>query len=218
MNKYIDHTLLKANATKAELIKLCDEAKAYDFKAVCVNPANVLLVKKALTNSDVLVCTVIGFPLGANTTNIKVLEAKEAIENGADEIDMVINIGKLLDHDYDYVLTELKALRAATVNKTLKVIIETSYLSKELIVEVSKLCVAAKVDFVKTSTGYSDAGANVDDVKLIKSIVLDKAEIKASGGIRNSEDFKRMLEAGASRIGTSSGIALVSDKEVLGNY
>lgn len=218
MNKYIDHTLLKANATKAELIKLCDEAKAYDFKAVCVNPANVLLVKEALTNSAVLVCTVIGFPLGANTTNIKVLEAKEAIENGADEIDMVINIGKLLDHDYDYVLTELKALRAATVNKTLKVIIETSYLSKELIVEVSKLCVAAKVDFVKTSTGYSDAGANVDDVKLIKSIVLDKAEIKASGGIRNSEDFKRMLEAGASRIGTSSGIALVNDKEVLGNY
>lgn len=218
MNKYIDHTLLKANATKKELIKLCDEAKQYDFKAVCVNPANVVLVKEALVNSDVLVCTVIGFPLGANTTHTKVLEAQEAIENGADEIDMVINIGKLLDHDYDYVLAELKALRAATANKTLKVIIETSYLSKDLIAEVSKLCVEAEVDFVKTSTGYSDAGANVDDVKLIKSIVLDKAEIKASGGIRNSEDFKKMLEAGASRIGTSSGIALVSDQEVVGNY
>ncbi len=218
MNKYIDHTLLKANATKFDIIKLCDEAIEYDFKSVCVNPANVKLAKSRLENSDVLVCSVIGFPLGANTTNIKVLEAKEAIENGASEIDMVINIGKLIEEDFDYVLNEIKAIREASKDIILKVIIETSYLTKELIVEVSKLCIEAKADFIKTSTGYSDTGAKIEDIELIKSIALDKALIKASGGIRSSEDFKAMINAGANRIGTSSGIALINNLEVKSNY
>lgn len=210
MNKYIDHTLLKADAKEAEIAKLCDEAKEYDFKAVCINPSWIEFSKKQLENSDVLVCTVIGFPLGANTTEVKVFEAKDALSKGADEIDMVINIGKLKDGDHDYVLNEIKEIKKAVKDNTLKVIIETALLSDEEISAVSKLCVKANADFVKTSTGFSTSGASVRVVRIIKAAVGDDALIKAAGGVRSNDDLKKMVEAGANRIGTSSGTKLMS--------
>lgn len=209
MNKYIDHTLLKADAKEAEIAKLCDEAKEYDFKAVCINPSWIEFSKKQLENSDVLVCTVIGFPLGANTTEVKVFEAKDALSKGADEIDMVINIGKLKDGDHDYVLNEIKEIKKAVKDNTLKVIIETALLSDEEISAVSKLCVKANADFVKTSTGFSTSGASVRVVRIIKAAVGDDALIKAAGGVRSNDDLKKMVEAGANRIGTSSGTKLM---------
>lgn len=210
MNKYIDHTLLKADAKKAEIKQLCSEAIDYDFKAVCVNPSWIEFCKKELEKSDVLVCTVIGFPLGANTTEVKVFETKDAISKGADEIDMVINIGKLKDQDYTYVLEDIKAVVEAATDKTVKVIIETALLSDEEIVKVSNLCVEAKADFVKTSTGFSTSGANVRVVELIKQTVGDQALIKAAGGVRSEDDLKAMIKVGANRIGTSSGTKLIS--------
>ncbi|NLC54425.1 MAG: deoxyribose-phosphate aldolase [Erysipelothrix sp.] len=209
MNKYIDHTLLKPEATEAEISVLCKEAIDYDFKAVCVNPAWITFCKNQLKASDVLVCTVVGFPLGANTTETKVFETKDAILKGADEIDMVINIGKLKDQDYDYVLNDIKAVRAASKDKTLKVIIETALLSDAEIRKVSKLCVEAKADFVKTSTGFSTSGANIRVVEIIKKTVGDDALIKAAGGVRSQADLKAMIAAGANRIGTSSGTKLI---------
>lgn len=213
MNKYIDHTLLKAEATKAEIKQLCSEAIDYDFKAVCVNPSWIKFCKNKLLESDVLVCTVIGFPLGANTTEVKVFETKDAISKGADEIDMVINIGRLKDQDYNYVLEDIKAVVAAAGDKTVKVIIETALLSDEEIIKVSNLCVEAKADFVKTSTGFSTSGANVRVVELIKQTVGDKALIKAAGGVRSGDDLKAMIKVGANRIGTSSGTKLISKKQ-----
>lgn len=213
MNKYIDHTLLKAEATKAEIKQLCNEAIDYDFKAVCVNPSWIKFCKNKLLESDVLVCTVIGFPLGANTTEVKVFETKDAISKGADEIDMVINIGRLKDQDYNYVLEDIKAVVAAAGDKTVKVIIETALLSDEEIIKVSNLCVEAKADFVKTSTGFSTSGANVRVVELIKQTVGDKALIKAAGGVRSGDDLKAMIKVGANRIGTSSGTKLISKKQ-----
>lgn len=209
MNKYIDHTLLKADSTLSEIEVLCDEAKDYNFKAVCVNPSWIRTCKKALESSDVLVCTVIGFPLGSNTTEVKVFETKDAISKGADEIDMVINIGRLKDQDYDYVLNDIKAVVDAAGDKTVKVIIETALLSDEEIVKVSNLCVEAKANFVKTSTGFSTSGANVRVVEIIKDTVGDQALIKAAGGVRNKDDLKAMIKAGANRIGTSSGTKLM---------
>lgn len=209
MNKYIDHTLLKADAKSSEIETLCQEAMAYNFKAVCVNPSHIEFCKKALQRSDVLVCTVIGFPLGANTTETKVFETKDAILKGADEIDMVINIGKLKDQDYDYVLNDIKAVVNAAQGNTVKVIIETALLSDEEIVKVSNLCIEAKADFVKTSTGFSTSGASVRIVKLIKDTVKDLALIKAAGGVRSEDDLKAMIAAGANRIGTSSGTKLI---------
>lgn len=209
MNKYIDHTLLKADAKSSEIKTLCQEAMAYNFKAVCVNPSHIEFCKKALQTSDVLVCTVIGFPLGANTTETKVFETKDAILKGADEIDMVINIGKLKDQDYDYVLNDIKAVVNAAQGNTVKVIIETALLSDEEIVKVSNLCIEAKADFVKTSTGFSTSGASVRIVKLIKDTVKDLALIKAAGGVRSEDDLKAMIAAGANRIGTSSGTKLI---------
>lgn len=218
MNKYIDHTLLKADTTKDQIKVLCDEAIKHDFKAVCVNPSFVSYCKELLKNSDVLVCTVVGFPLGATTSNTKAFETVEAIENGADEIDMVINIGRLKDQDYDYVLEDIKAVRQATGNKVLKVIIETALLSEAEIKKVSELCLLANVDFVKTSTGFSTRGATLEDVKLIKSVVKDEALIKAAGGVRTPEDLVKMIEAGAHRIGTSSGVSLVQGNKNEGTY
>ncbi len=212
MNKYIDHTLLKADAQKAEIKQLCSEAVDYNFKAVCVNPSWVEFCKSELKQSDVLVCTVIGFPLGANTTEVKVFETKDAITKGADEIDMVINIGRLKDQDYDYVLKDIKAVVAAAGDKTVKVIIETALLSDEEIIKVSNLCVEAKAAFVKTSTGFSTSGANVRVVDLIKQTVGDKALIKAAGGVRSEDDLKAMIKVGANRIGTSSGTKLITKK------
>ena len=209
LNKYIDHTYLKAMGGKAVIEKLCAEAREYDFKSVCVNPCNVALAKKLLEGSDVLVCTVVGFPLGQNTTATKLFETKEAIENGAREIDMVINVAKLKDQDYDYVKNEIKVLKDACGSLTLKVIIETCYLTKDEIRKVSELALEAGADFVKTSTGFGTGGALVEDVAIMKSIVGNKAYVKASGGVKTHADAMKMIEAGADRIGTSNGIDIM---------
>ncbi|MCR5564715.1 MAG: deoxyribose-phosphate aldolase [Gammaproteobacteria bacterium] len=209
LNKYIDHTYLKAMGGKEVIEKLCAEAREYDFKSVCVNPCNVALAKKLLEGSDVLVCTVIGFPLGQNTTATKLFETKEAIENGAREIDMVINVAKLKDQDYDYVKNEIKVLKDACGSLTLKVIIETCYLTKDEIRKVSELALEAGADFVKTSTGFGTGGALVEDVAIMKSVVGNKAHVKASGGVKTYADAMKMIEAGADRIGTSNGIDIM---------
>lgn len=209
LNKLIDHTLLKPEATKAQIEKLCGEAKEYDFKSVCVNPYYVKYAKELLKGSDVLVCTVIGFPLGQNTTEIKVAETKDAIKNGADEIDMVINIGALKSKDEDYVLNEIKEIRNACKGKTLKVIIETCLLTDEEKITACKLSKEAGADFVKTSTGFSTHGATVEDVKLMRETVGEDMGVKASGGIRDRETALKMVEAGATRLGVSAGVEIV---------
>ena len=208
--KLIDHTLLKADAKKEDIIKLCKEAKDYGFKIVCIQPSYVSLAKEELKDSDVEICTVIGFPLGQNTTSVKVFEAIDAINNGADEIDMVINISKLKDHDDEYVTNEIKAIKKAINNHVLKVIIETCLLTDEEKERACKCVIDAKAEFVKTSTGFSIHGATVEDVKLLKDCVKDKALVKAAGGVRSKDDLIKMVEAGASRIGTSSGTKLVA--------
>ncbi len=217
LNKLIDHTYLKAFGTKNEINKLIEEAKEYDFKSVCVNPFWVEHSSKLLHGTDVLVCTVIGFPLGANTIATKVFETKNAVENGADEIDMVLNIGKVKEQDFDYIYQEVKAVRDACPNKTLKVILETCYLTKEEIKLASVASINALADFVKTSTGFGTGGAKVEDVKIMKKVAKNK-EVKASGGVRSKEDVEKMLEAGATRIGTSSGISLVKGETVTSDY
>ena len=213
LSKYIDHTLLKADASLEAIKKLCDEAKEYDFKSVCVNTCNIEFCKKQLEGSDVLVCCVVGFPLGAMSTQAKVFETKNAIELGADEVDMVINIGRLKDKDYDYVTNEIKQIKNACGDKTLKVIIETCLLSDEEKVEACKCILEAKADFVKTSTGFSTSGATFEDVKLLKDTVKDKCLIKAAGGVKTKDDFMKMIELGANRIGTSSGTKLIEKGE-----
>lgn len=209
LNKLIDHTLLKPEATKAQIEKLCGEAAEYDFKSVCVNPYYVKYAKELLKESDVLVCTVIGFPLGQNTTAIKVSETKDAIQNGADEIDMVINIGALKSKDGDYVLNEIKEIRNACKGKTLKVIIETCLLTDEEKITACKLSKEAGADFVKTSTGFSTHGATVEDVKSMRETVGEDMGVKASGGIRDRETALKMVEAGATRLGVSAGVEIV---------
>ena len=208
-NKLIDNTLLKADATKEQIIALCEESKKYDFKSVCINPDFISLAKEILKGSDVLICTVIGFPLGSMTTKAKAFEAKDAIEEGADEIDMVINISALKDKNYGYVLNDIKAVREATKGHTLKVILECCLLTKEEIVKACELCVEAKVDFVKTSTGFSLWGAKVEDVKLMRETVGPEMGVKAAGGVRTHEEMLEMVKNGATRIGTSSGAKLM---------
>ena len=208
LSKYIDHTLLKAYAKEQDIYYLCEEAKEYDFKSVCVNPDFVSYAKNLLKDTDVLVCTVIGFPLGANTTKVKVFEAVDAINNGADEIDMVINISKAKDQDFDYIYEEIKQVKEAIKDHTLKVIIETCYLTEDEIKNVSLMVKKANANFVKTSTGFGTGGATVENVKLIKEVV-GNFDIKASGGIKTKEDFNKMIEAGATRIGTSNGNNLI---------
>ncbi|MCM1259690.1 MAG: deoxyribose-phosphate aldolase [Prevotella sp.] len=211
INKFIDHTLLKASATDQDIQKLCSEAIQYDFKSVCVNPAYVNLASKLLENTDVLVCTVIGFPLGANTKEIKALEAMDAIRNGADEIDMVINIGKAKAHDYAYIEEEIKMVVAASAGKTTKVIIETCYLTDE---EKVACCLAAKnahATFVKTSTGFGTGGATPEDIHLMREAVGPEMGVKASGGVRTLQDLEVMVENGATRIGASSGVAIMQN-------
>lgn len=213
MNKYIDHTNLKATATDGDIIKLCNEAKTYDFKSVCVNPANVAYAKRLLNGTDVLVCTVIGFPLGANTMNVKMLETLDAIANGADEIDMVINIAKAKDGDFAYIENEIKAVVSAAGGRCVKVILETCYLTDE---EIVKACLAAKIakaTFVKTSTGFGTAGATVEHVALMKKTVGDELQVKASGGIRTLDDVEKMINAGATRIGASAGVQIMTEFE-----
>ena len=209
LSKYIDHTLLKANATKEQIIKLCSEAKEYDFKTVCVNPSYIPLCKEELANSDVMLCTVIGFPLGQMTTEAKVFETKHAIEIGADEVDMVLNIGKLKDQDYTYVTNEIRAIKEACGEHCLKVIIETCLLTDDEKVMACKCILDAGADFVKTSTGFSTSGATFEDVDLLKKTVGDKCFVKAAGGVKTHDDFLKMIELGADRIGTSSGTKLL---------
>ena len=216
VNKLIDHTVLKAFATEEEILKLCAEAKEYDFKSVCVNPANIATAKKALEGSDVLVCTVVGFPLGANTKEIKALETLDAIKNGADEIDMVINIGKAKEHDFEYIEEEIKCVVTASAGKTTKVIIETCYLSDEEKVECCKAAKAAGATFVKTSTGFGTGGATAADIKLMRETVGAEMGVKASGGVRSFDDLKVMVENGATRIGTSNGIQIMKDASNVG--
>ena len=210
-NQYIDHTLLKANATQEELLKLCDEAVVYSFASVCINPFWVPLCKEALKDSNVKVCTVIGFPLGASTTFIKAAEASKAVEDGANEIDMVINVSALKDKKYDFVQADIAAVVNAIKGKAiLKVILETCLLSKEEIVKACELSKAAGAQFVKTSTGFSTGGATVEDVKLMKDTVGDALEVKASGGVRDYETAMKVIEAGATRIGASASVDIAN--------
>jgi len=210
--KLIDHTLLKAEASKDDIKKLCEEAEKYDFASVCVNPSNVSQSYEYLKNTDVKVCTVIGFPLGATTTNTKVFEAKEAIENGATELDMVINNGAVKSGDWDFVKNDIKSINNAVTEKgaLLKVIIETSLLSDEEKVKVCEICKEIGVGFVKTSTGFGAAGATAHDVSLMRKTVGEKIGVKASGGIRDAKAAKEMVAAGANRLGTSGGVAIVT--------
>lgn len=208
-NKLIDNTLLKPEATAQEIKALCKEAKEYDFMSCCINPHYVSLVKEELKGSDVKVCTVIGFPLGQNTTETKVFETKKAIEDGADEIDMVINVGALKDHKDDFVENEIREIKKACGDHILKVIIETCLLTEEEKIRACLLSKNAKADFVKTSTGFSKGGATVEDIALMRKTVGNEMGVKASGGVRTHEDMLKMVEAGATRIGTSSGAKLM---------
>ena len=192
---------------------MCDEAKKYDFASVCVNPCNVSLAKELLEGTDVAVCTVIGFPLGANTIEIKQAETMDAVNNGAEEIDMVINVGKAKEHDYNYIKEEISAVVNASGGNLVKVIIETCYLTNEEKVEVCRMAALAGAQFVKTSTGFGTGGATKEDVALMKASILDTMSVKASGGIKNLDDLNKMVEAGASRIGASSGAQIMKECE-----
>ena len=212
-SKYIDHTLLKAFSTEDQILKLCEEASQFDFKSVCVNPCWVSLAKEVLHKTGVLVCTVIGFPLGANTIDVKCYETVKAIADGADEVDMVINIGRAKMGDWEYIEKEVKAVVDAANGVLVKVIIETCYLTDEEKVEVCKCCMRAGADFVKTSTGFGTGGATVADVKLMYDTVNPTCLVKASGGVRTASDFENMKAVGASRIGTSNGTSLCGKGE-----
>lgn len=215
----IDHTLLKADATQAEIIKLCAEAKEFNFASVCVNPSMVKLASEELKGCDVDVCTVIGFPLGATTSEVKAFEVKNTIENGATEVDMVINIGKLKDRDLEYVKNDIKAVVEAAKGKALtKVIIETCLLTEEEKIIACKLSKEAGSDFVKTSTGFSTGGATVEDIKLMRETVGPEMGVKASGGVRSKKDALAMIENGATRIGASASISICEGIESNSNY
>ncbi|MGX7078604.1 deoxyribose-phosphate aldolase [Gemella parahaemolysans] len=209
LNKYIDHTILKATASSSDVQKLCEEAIEHEFYSVCVNGCYVADAKQLLQGTDVKVAAVVGFPLGAMTTAAKVFEAKEAVENGASEIDMVINVAKLKDGEFDYVENEIRLIKEAIGDNVLKVIIETCYLTDEEKVKACELSLVAKADFVKTSTGFGTGGATYEDVKLMKSVVGDNAKVKASGGVRDKETAQKYVDLGAERLGTSSGIEIV---------
>lgn len=225
--KLIDHTLLSPQATQKEITNLCMEAQCFSFASVCVNPFYVKFCSERLKDSPVKVCTVIGFPLGANTTSVKIFEAQTAVKDGADEIDMVINVGKAIENDFDFILNEVKAVKdslkilESEVSKKiiLKVILETCFLSDFQIVECCKASVSGGADFVKTSTGFASPkssegqllpnGASVHHVQLMRKTVGEKIGVKASGGIRSYNTLIQMVEAGATRIGTSSGVSIV---------
>ena len=211
INKYIDHTILKATATEEDIIQLCKEAVEYDFFSVCVNSGYVSLAKKNLSGYNVNVCTVVGFPLGAMSTAAKVFEATKALEDGAEEVDMVINIGELKSKNFQKVEEEIAEIKKAIGDKVLKVIIETCYLTPEEIVEASELAVKAKADFVKTSTGFGNDGAKLENIELMKNAVDGQAKLKASGGIKNLDTALSYIEAGVERIGTSSGVSIVNE-------
>lgn len=210
--KLIDHTILKPVATQEDVRSLIQEARQYGFFSVCINPFWVAYAKELLKGSDVKVCTVVGFPLGANTTAVKVYETQDALKNGADEIDMVINIGALKARDYKTVLEDIKAVRLACEGHVLKVIIETSQLTDEEKVKACELAAEAGADFVKTSTGFTGGGATAADVALMRKSIPGHMQVKASGGVRTREDFDAMVAAGATRIGASSGVKIIEGK------
>ena len=208
-NKMIDHTVLKADTPLETVKRICDEAMEYGFASVCINPCHVAYCADYLKDSDVNVCTVIGFPLGANTSAVKAFETKDAIANGADEIYMVMNIGALKDKNYDLVRDDVKAVVEAANGTLVKVILETCLLTEDEIKKACELCVEAKADYVKTSTGFSTRGATIEDVRIMKEAVHGKAKVKAAGGVRTPEDMVKIVAAGADRIGTSAGCSLV---------
>ena len=213
LNRHIEHTLLKQDAGQDDFEKLFEEAKEHDFLGVCINPAYVKKAKEALKDTNTKVVTVIGFPLGANKTEVKAFETSCAVADGADEVDMVINVTELKDKDYDYVREDIKAVKIAAKEAPLKVILETDLLTKDEIKKACEICVEAKADFVKTSTGFvkNGVGAKAEDVKLMYETVSPYGlKVKASGGIRDKETALKMIEAGAERLGTSSGVKIVS--------
>lgn len=218
LNKYIDHTLLKADASKEQIETLIEEAKKYDFASVCVNPTWVNFAAQALKATDVKVCTVIGFPLGANTPELKAFETSDAIQNGADEVDMVINIGALKSRNFDLVERDIRAVVEAAKGTLVKVIIETCLLTDDEKVKACQIAQKAGADFVKTSTGFSTGGATVEDVALMRKTVGPDMGVKASGGARSYEDALAFIKAGATRIGASSGVAIMEGDVANGDY
>ncbi|WP_413585792.1 deoxyribose-phosphate aldolase [Bdellovibrio sp. HCB274] len=218
LNKYIDHTLLKPESQSAQIEKLCQEARENNFFSVCVNTSYVKQCAELLRGSEVKVCCVVGFPLGAMDTVSKAFETATAVKNGAQEIDMVVQIGALKDRRLDYVREDIKAVVQAAAGYKVKVIIETSLINDEEKVLACKAALEAGAHFVKTSTGFAGGGATVEDVKLMKSVVGDKMEVKASGGVKNAEQAFALIQAGATRLGTSSGVALVQGQQSQGGY
>lgn len=218
LNKYIDHTLLKQDATEKQINKLLSEARKYDFASVCVNPCWVAYANSGLIDTDVKVCTVVGFPLGATTSAVKAFETKEAIDNGADEIDMVINVGALKSGNKELVEADIRAVVDASGDKLVKVIIEACLLTDEEKVLACQLAQKAGADYVKTSTGFSTGGATVPDVKLMRQTVGPDMGVKAAGGARSYEDAVAFIEAGATRIGTSSGVAILKGELANSDY
>ena len=218
LNKYIDHTLLKADASQEQIETLIEEAKKYDFASVCVNPTWVNFAAQALKATDVKVCTVIGFPLGANTPELKAFETSDAIQNGANEIDMVINIGALKSRNFDLVERDIRAVVEAAKGTLVKVIIETCLLTDDEKVKACQIAQKAGADFVKTSTGFSTGGATVADVALMRKTVGPNMGVKASGGARSYEDALAFIKAGATRIGASSGVAIMEGDVANGDY
>lgn len=214
INKFIDHTLLKPTATATDIKNLCKEAIDNDFFAVCVNSCYVELAKKELKNSRVKVCSVVGFPLGAMHTDAKAFEAKLAIDNGADEVDMVINLGLIKSQNWEMVQKDIEMVKNAIGNKVLKVILETSYLNEEEITKVCEIAVLAQADYLKTSTGFASNGATEEDVRLMKKAVNNQAKIKASGGIRDLSTALIFIKLGVTRIGTSSGVKIINQQRM----
>jgi len=210
LNNYIDHTNLKAYSTLEDIKKLCDEAIHYHFAAVCVNPYYVAVAKELLKNSTVMVATVIGFPLGSSTIAVKEFEAIDAVNNGADEIDIVINIAAVKNKDFEYVKQEIEDIRDAIDGKTLKVIIETCYLTEEEIIKLTEICNETFVNFIKTSTGFGTRGASIEDIEIINKYKNEVLEIKASGGIKTLEDAEQFINLGVTRIGTSNGVEIMN--------
>ncbi|MEZ4802844.1 MAG: deoxyribose-phosphate aldolase [Gelidibacter sp.] len=218
IKSYIDHTLLKANTTERQIIDLCNEAKNYQFYSVCVNSGYVALCKQLLSKSTVKICSVVGFPLGGMSTDAKVFEAQKAVSDGANEIDMVLNIGLMKSKNYVAVFKDISDVKSAIGKIPLKVILEISELSKNEIIKACEICLDANVDFIKTSTGFSKSGATLTAVKIIKKTVRNNAKIKASGGIKDYETAVKYIDAGADRIGTSSGVAILSGELSTSDY
>ncbi len=212
LNKYIDHTILKPAATQAEVTTLCQQAKDHDFASVCVNPCHVALCSALLKGTDVKVCTVIGFPLGANTSETKAFETRDAIQNGAEELDMVINVGALKDARYDAVKKDIESVVAASAGLCVKVIIETALLTNEEKIKAVELSAEAGAHFVKTCTGFSGGQATVEDIRLMKAHIAPGMEVKASAGIRDHASALALIQAGADRLGTSAGMSIIENK------